>query len=290
MFHDTFKGLQRELARAILRPLFAFHFIRRRALALLAAHYDKGELTLRYRLPDHTLLLDPRDDVIAARVLLRGDWQRRDLMRVVALLKTRVPASEGKIFVDVGANIGTETVYAMLSGFFSGAVSIEPEPRNFAFLSENIAANALQSRVRIVKCAVAATVGRGELARSHSNMGGHAIAAGTGSDDRINVELRPLDSILADAGIAPAEAGLVWIDVNGTEDDVLAGMPALLSQRVPLVLEHLPSFISETTARNIHRILSAHYRCFCRVDDVDHEPADIKRFDPLKDTGDFLFY
>jgi len=81
MFEETKKGLQRVLARAILGPLFSFHFMRRRALAMLNRHFDKGELTLRYRMKDHTLFLDPADDVIAARVLLRGDWQRRDLLQ-----------------------------------------------------------------------------------------------------------------------------------------------------------------------------------------------------------------
>jgi hypothetical protein len=59
---------------------------------------------------------------------------------------------------------------------------------------------------------------------------------------------------------------------------------------VPVVLEHLPTFITADQARNIHRMLAAHYRHYCRVDDVDREPADVVRMDPLKDTGDFLFF
>jgi FkbM family methyltransferase len=290
MFEETTKGLQRVLARAILGPLFSFHFMRRRALAMLNRHFDKGELTLRYRMKDHTLFLDPADDVIAARVLLRGDWQRRDLLRVIALLRTHVPESAGRKFIDVGANIGTETVYAMLSGHFSGAVSIEPEPHNFSLLSENIAANGLGSRVQAVNCAAGAKAGTAVLARSESNKGGHALSVDAGGADRIAVEVLPVDSILANLGIEASEAGLVWIDVNGTEQDVLSGMTSLLRHKVPVVLEHLPTFITADQARSIHRLLAAHYRHYCRVDDVDREPADVVRMDPLKDTGDFLFF
>ena len=293
MFEDAIKGFKRELARAILRPLFSFHFIRRRALAMLNQHFTAGNLVLHYALPDHTLYLDPADDVIAARVLLRGDWQRRDLRRAVSLLKTHVPSSEGRVFVDVGANIGTETVYAMLSGHFSSAVSIEPEPGNFALLQKNIAANDLSARVRAVNCAAGARPETSLLVRSASNKGGHAIAAAmgmTGAGDRIAVDVLPLSAILASAGFAARDAGLVWIDVNGTEAAVLEGMTALLEQGVPVVLEHLPGFITPEAARNIHQLLAAHYKFCCRVDDVDHDPVPLDRMDPLRDTGDFLFF
>jgi FkbM family methyltransferase len=290
MFEETTKGLQRVRARAILGPLFSFHFMRRRALAMLNRHFDKGELTLRYRMKDNTLFLDPADDVIAARVLLRGDWQRRDLLRVIALLKKHVPDSAERKFIDVGANIGTETIYAMLSGHFSGAVSIEPEPHNFCLLAENIAANALGARAHAVNCAAGAKAGKAFLARSESNKGGHALTADVSGADRIPVDVRSVDAILADLGIDPSEVGLVWIDVNGTEEDVLSGLTSVLRHKVPVVLEHLPTFITADQARSIHRLLAAHYRHYCRVDDVDREPADVVRMDPLKDTGDFLFF
>ena len=289
-FAELLKKLQRRTARAILGPLFSFHFIRRRALAMINRHYTKGELMLRYRMADHTLYLDPADDVIAARVLLRGDWQRRDLERVIALLRKHVPASEGRRFVDVGANIGTETIYAMLSGHFSGAVSIEPEPHNFALLTENIAVNNLTDRVQAVNCAAGAAAGSGLLVRGGANKGGHAIAGTSASADSISVELRTVDAILQDLHLAADGVGLVWIDVNGTESDVLAGMPALLERRVPVVLEHLPDFITAETARNLHWLLARHYRFFCRVDDVDRQPAGVDSMDPSRDTGDFLFF
>lgn len=289
-FEEVLKGIQRRTARAILGPLFSFHFIRRRALAMINRHYTKGELTLRYRMPDHTLFLDPADDVIAARVLLRGDWQRRDLERVIALLRKHVPASEGRLFVDVGANIGTETIYAMLSGHFSGAVSIEPEPHNFALLTENITTNSLGERVQAVNCAAGASAGPGLLVRGGANKGGHAIAETSANPDSISVEMRTVDAILQGMSLSADDVGLVWIDVNGTESDVLSGMASLLKRRVPVVLEHLPDFISAETAQNLHRLLARHYRFFCRVDDVDRQPAGLDNMDPSRDTGDFLFF
>ncbi len=287
------KTLKRHLAYAILRPLFSFHFIRRRALAVLNRHYRKGRLTLRYEMADHTLFLDPADDVIAARVLLRGDWQRRDLKRAVSLLQSHVSPPKGHVFIDAGANIGTETIYALLTGYFSAAVSIEPEPGNFALLTANLSVNGLEGKVRAINCAIGAAAGQGLLARSGTNKGGHALAAAStpvAASDTIAVTVLPLHGILQQAGYSADDAGLVWIDVNGSEFEVLTGMPELLERGVPLVLEHLPELIAPEAARNIHALLSRHYKFCCRIDDVDEEPKSIAAMNPLTDSGDFLFF
>ena len=260
---------------------------------MLSRHYAKGELVLRYRMPDHTLYLDPADDVITPRVLLRGDWQRRDLERVIAILTAHVPASGGGLFIDVGANIGSETVYAMLSGFFAQAVAIEPEPRNFALLEENLAANDLQSRVRAVNCAAGEREEAGLLVRSAWNKGGHAIdgiPGAAGSRDTIAVDVMPLPLILDRAGFGDKVVGLVWIDVNGSEAAVLRGMGDMLTRRMPVVIEHIPALVSAETARDIHRLLLPHYKSFCRIDTAGGRPAPVSEMDPLRVSGDFLFF
>ena len=278
---------KRGLARGLLGFLFKAHFMRRRALAVLSRHFAKGELTLRYRMPDHTLFLDPGDDVIAARVLLRGDWQRRDLERAVAMLKLHVPGAAGKLFVDAGANIGTETVYAMLSGFFSGAVSIEPEPRNFALLTENVEVNGLTARVHGVNCAVGRSESTHALVRSDWNKGGHTIGEGKGG---MTVKVLPLPVILGSAGYEASDVGLVWIDVNGTEMQVLEGMRDMLAMRVPVVIEHLPALVGVDAARAVHALLAMYYTSFARIDGADGGPASLNKMNPLRDSGDFLFF
>ena len=100
MFDALIRRFRRELARWALGLVFSAHFMRRRALAVLNRHYAKGELVLRYRMRDHTLYLDPADDVITPRILLRGDWQRRDLERVIAILAAHVPRSRGGLFIN----------------------------------------------------------------------------------------------------------------------------------------------------------------------------------------------
>jgi FkbM family methyltransferase len=293
LFDTAISGFKRRLARGTLGFLFRAQFMRRRGLAILSRYYTKGQLVLRYRMADHTLYLDPTDDVITARVLLRGSWQRRDLERVVEMLRTRVPSTEGRLFIDVGANIGSETIYAILSGFFSGAMAIEAEAGNFSLLQENLAANGLTTMVRAVNCAAGERAGSGVLDRSTWNKGGHALvedrdASKTG--DTIVVEILPLQAILVNAGYGAKDAGLVWIDVNGTEASVLRGMKDILEARVPVVVEHLPSLISVETAHEIHNVLAKYYTSFWRIDGTKGGPAPVSAMDPLCDAGDFLFF
>ena len=290
---SVFTAVKRQIARLTLSFLFSAPFMRRRALAILSRHYTKGELVLRYTMADHSLFLNPQDDVITPRVLWRGAWQRRDLERAVGLIATHVPSARGKLFVDIGANIGSETIYAMLTGFFSGGVAIEAEPRNFALLQENLAVNGLESRVAAVCCAVGAKAGKLRLRKTTWNLGGHAIAsaadAETGSDT-ITVDAATLPEILATAGSRENDPGLVWIDVNGSELQVLEGMGDMLSRRVPIVIEHLPALISADVALAVYRLLSKHYTRYCRIDTEHAEPAPIERMNPLADSGDFLFF
>ena len=91
--------------------------------------------------------------------------------------------------------------------------------------------------------------------------------------DTIAVDVLPLPAILAKAGYGAKDAGLVWIDVNGTEASVLRGMKEILEARVPVVIEHLPSLISVETAHEIHKVLAKYYTSFWRIDGTTGGPA-----------------
>ena len=52
--------------------------------------------------------------------------------------------------------------------------------------------------------------------------------------------LRRLDDLLDEHGIARADVGLLWMDVQGHEQHVLEGAPKLLAGNVPLGVELWP--------------------------------------------------
>ena len=125
-------------------------------------------------------------------------------------------------FVDVGANVGVATV---LASAVVGAetVALEPDPENFLWLARNVAANAIDARVRCIRAAA------GEVAGSLD------FTAGRGAANRVTTMHEPaaqtvpcdtLDRLLD--GTAPT---VLKADTEGFELPVLRGAGAILADR-----------------------------------------------------------
>jgi FkbM family methyltransferase len=144
----------------------------------------------------------------------------------------------GATAVDVGANIGYNTVYlARRVGTRGRVVAIEPAADNVRVLRENIAANALPNvDVHAVAAGPTREVRdlflRGETSAVNSLFHESVYAAVTGVE---KVAVVPVDEIV------DGHADFIKIDVEGAELDALEGMTRLLSHRgVSLVVEWHP--------------------------------------------------
>ncbi len=151
--------------------------------------------------------------------------------------------------VDVGANIGEIGILALTQQRANKVVAIEPDEENFKLLETNALLNHLPAERMQTFCAAAGSGNPKEvvLKRSSTNYGDHQIdshgQAGIveGSDARIVANLR-LDDIVQ---LSMSETALLFIDVQGYELQVLQGAPALLSRRVPVVMEISPSHLEQ---------------------------------------------
>ena len=131
----------------------------------------------------------------------------------------------GATVIDVGANIGYNTLYAARRvGPTGRVVAIEPTPDTLAVLRHNIAASGL-ANVAVEPVAAGSAVGtrdffvRGDRSAVNSLFPESCYAPVTSV---LSVPVRPLDDLVN------TEADLVKIDVEGAEIDVLEGMPRLL--------------------------------------------------------------
>ena len=132
------------------------------------------------------------------------------------------------------------TIYAMLSGRFSRAVAVEPDPWNREILAKNLEINGLNDRVVIVGKAVSDRAGTMQLFRDAKNFGAHSLEPGfvlSPDASERHVAVESLDRILADAGVHAGDVGFVKIDVEGHEFAVLAGMTDVLAERPPVMIE-----------------------------------------------------
>ena len=159
------------------------------------------------------------------------------------------------VFVDVGANIGTTTVAALRRHGFASAVAIEPSSETSRTLRLNVAVNDLDDRVQALPFAVGDVEGVAGLDMSR-DPGRHRLADAT--EAGAEVEVVTLDALVRRGVVDPARVGLLWIDVQGHEPQVLAGASALIGAAVPVVATIRaqapwpPELIEQTTAAYTH--------------------------------------
>ena len=128
----------------------------------------------------------------------------------------------GKVFVDVGANIGSYTVFAARHG--ASVVAVEANPQTAEKLTFNVAANGFDD-VTIRNTAVGPREDVLELWLEPSNCGFATfvkdLTTGQWAGDwtPVKVRVQPLTAVLDDAGIRRID--ILKLDVEGFEDRVL---------------------------------------------------------------------
>jgi FkbM family methyltransferase len=203
-------------------------------------------------------------------------------------------------FIDVGANIGTTTIPALVSHGFDSAVAIEPEPENVRVLRLNILLNDLEDRIRVLPVAASNEAGQSELVVDRSRGGKHWIATdrsklrkkNLAENSMLKVETVTLDD-LAESGVIDAErTGLLWMDAEAHEGHILQGASSLLGRGTPLVIEWNPVILERVGDRaKIERAVAQGYTHFAGMhrnpnpeeprfplETVDQLPAYAERF------------
>jgi FkbM family methyltransferase len=159
------------------------------------------------------MICDPHD-LIDSCILHYGIWEPTISRTIVRILQ------DGDIAVDVGANIGYDTLLASTAVGDAGAVvAIEASPSIFGILSQNLALNRV-TNVRAVNKAVSDR--RHELpiyAGPKGNRGQTTTVQSRNLRFEANTEALPLDEILTADEIARVK--LIKIDIEGGELPVM---------------------------------------------------------------------
>jgi FkbM family methyltransferase len=185
---------------------------------------------------------DPRDTK-SSRTLFIEQAVRRDQLhvrRAVEALESRGLSVRGTTFVDVGAHIGTTTIYALRHLGFGKAVAIEPGIENMRLLRLSALGNGIDGSIRTVRAAMSDTVGVAGLDVAGVGSEYHHLSAQADDDLRQLVTTTTLDALVDEGVIVPEEVGLVWMDIEGFEGHALRGGSAVLRHGLPLVMELCP--------------------------------------------------
>lgn len=211
-------------------------------------------------------LVSTRDKELGRTTFSKGTYElnimRLALERLASELG-RDPVA-GRVFLDVGANVGTTTVPAVTEFGASRVLAIEPSPEHFAFLRCNAILNGIEDWVTCVQAAASTTAGTLTLELSDINLGDNRVRVAVQSGDyheerwaTVTVPAAPLDAIVTDAEVDPSKIGLVWVDTQGHEGQVLASAPTLLAHRLPFVIEYWPYGLRRSDGLELlHSIIS----------------------------------
>lgn len=217
--------------------------------------------------------MSTRDRSLGRIVYMSGGYEPEMIAGVVERLNRELGPGylDGRTVVDVGANIGTSIVPLLAHHGAAHGLALEPEPRNFRLLEVNVAANGLTGRIRSRQIAASDHAGSAELELSPTNSGDHRIRAdaaaakvddtyGEAGRNTISVPIRPLDDVMEHEAIAPTEIGLLWVDTQGHEGQVLAGADRLLSAGVPTCIEYWPYGLRRADGLDLlHRTVAKHF-------------------------------
>lgn len=135
--------------------------------------------------------------------------------------------------IDVGGHVGFHTVF--WASVSDRVVCVEPIPLHCAIIRENLEENSLAQKVRLHQAAAWSSPGQLEI----TDLGASSSVIGPQSQQsarKLSVQGVTLDSLLQSDGIDNSSVDLLKIDVEGAEEQVLAGSKRLLEKSRPKII------------------------------------------------------
>lgn len=181
-------------------------------------------------------------DFVQSRIYYAGVWEPS----LTRYIQQRL--QPGDTFVDVGANIGYDSILAAsLVGPEGRVIAIEASPSIFARLERTLALNATRN-VTALNVAVASERGMAEVFLGPAgNLGATSLLGESGSVAEARVRAAPLGDIVDEASLRAAR--MFKIDVEGFEAPVLRSLLdalPLLRSDVEIVAEIAPERLARS--------------------------------------------
>ncbi|MGD1937565.1 MAG: FkbM family methyltransferase [Cyanophyceae cyanobacterium] len=142
-------------------------------------------------------------------------------------------------FLDIGAHIGTASVFA--SYLFGKVLAFEPDPRSSSILKQNTQINNIKN-IEVISKAVSDYCGVSYFHIENTlNAGRSSLLKIPNSTEKIEIEVVTLDSVLEKSNL---DVSYIKVDVEGIEINVLKGIEETISHQPvkPVIqLEFMPS-------------------------------------------------
>ena len=223
--------LARGIARIALRkPSDILRKLRWKAVGSLG-NVEYVEL----KFPKYTLLVDPKDQGIAAELAVDHVHEPFGTAILKSILR------DDMTIVEIGANIGYFTLEEDTHVNVRMIVAIEPNPASYELLSQNVCLN--DAMANLYNVGISDTDGTLPFYISkHSNIS--SITPRADYEKKIDVPVMKLDTLLDREKIEAVD--LIRMDIEGHEINALRGMSETLAKHRPwLCLEYHTPVISK---------------------------------------------
>lgn len=168
----------------------------------------------------------------------------QDATGVVSVYVDREYAYEGinwsslSTVLDIGAHVGSFTVWIARRCPNARIIAVEPNPFIFRYLLANISRNGISARVRSDPTALGASKGVGWLAVDELSVKTRVVSRGRTA--ALRVEVQTLAELLDKAGVTDVD--LVKMDCEGAEYEILMKSPDSTLRRIrALLCEYHPA-------------------------------------------------
>lgn len=207
---------------------FSIKQLRNSELSELFSNETRGALALA-DVKYGSMLVYRSDMVIGKSLIDNGEFQESKISEVKKFIEESYSDCLD-VFIDIGANIGTHSVYAIKEAGFKSVTSFEPDLNNYNLLVANLSLNGVLRVSKNNLMALSNVVGLIEMELSPSNYGDHRIKAKStdisfGEEferEYVSVPVTTLDEYVRQQSCDWSNA-LVWMDTQGHEGYVLEG-------------------------------------------------------------------
>ncbi|MEL6418075.1 MAG: FkbM family methyltransferase [Pseudomonadota bacterium] len=228
---------------------------------------------------DHSMVFFP-NDTVGKRMRTAGDFGRDTVRRVKAMLSQARPLPAEPAILELGANVGTHTVYLALEFPSARITAVEPDIQSAEILKYNININEIDSRAEVRTVAVSDQPGHMTFIRDHHNRGASSLVQNSKSIawteaqslsdgyQEISVEVQTADAVVQT--LPDGHVDFVWMDVEGHEMNVFMGFQETIAKaRPPMYFEYNAPRQSDENRARLKRLIFDHYSEVY----LDHEGA-----------------
>lgn len=162
----------------------------------------------------------------------------------------------GDVVFDVGANIGSFSIYAAHMG--ANVVSFEPDPYNLKYITKNIEINNLQNNITLYDAAVTDKIGSTKLSVNDNHACGSIINT-EGTTESIEVKTITIDKVVEELNVD--KINLFKIDVEGAEYIILPSISTENYKKIKNMIGefHLFQTTPDLNLKKIKQIIKPHF-------------------------------